>query len=200
MTLPDWDQRYRDRPAMWGREPNATIVAELTDLPPGRALDLGAGDGRHARWLAARGHRVVAVDGSQVAVDQLRAAAAAEGLDIDARVADLTDPHAWPDGPFDVVLLAYLHLPRAQLAAVHRLAAARLAPRGTLLLVGHDRTNLTDGTGGPPDPDVLTDPDEVRDDLRAAGLRTVTARRIRRPVATEDGTVDAIDTLVRATP
>lgn len=199
MTLPEWDERYRDRPAMWGVSPNATVAAELAELPPGRALDLGCGDGRHARWLADRGHEVVAVDGSAVAIAQLERAAHVDGHRLDARVADLRDASAWPDGPFDLVLLAYLHLPREAMRAVHRRAAERLAPGGTWLLVGHDRSNLAGGVGGPPDPEVLTDPDEVTDDLGGTGLTVLAARVLTRPVATDDGPRDALDTLVRAT-
>lgn len=198
MTDHDWDVRYRDQPGLWGRGPNAAVAEQLGDLPPGRALDLGAGDGRHSLWLAGLGHDVVAVDGSQVAVSQLRSAAAAADLQVDAQVGDLTEATAWPQGSFDVVLLAYLHLPRAALAEVHRRAAELVAPGGVWLLVGHDRTNLTDGVGGPPDPDVLTDPDEVVADLAGAGLTVITARRIDRPVSTDDGPKVAIDTLVRA--
>lgn len=195
MTLPDWDARYRDHPEMWGRGPNATVEAELGDLPPGRALDLGCGDGRHARWLAAQGWQVVAVDGSQVAIDQLRAVA--QDLPIDARVVDLTG-EAWPQGPFDLVLLAYLHLPAAQLVGVHRRAASLVADQGIFLLVGHDRRNLVEGVGGPDDADVLTDPDAVTADLAGSGLTVDVATRIDRPVATEQGAATAIDTLVRA--
>ena len=75
-------------------------------------------------------------------------------------------------------------------------AAAALAPGGTLLLVGHDVRNLTDGIGGPQDATVLHTPKSVTAAL--SGLRIERAETVRRPVPTDDGTKDALDTLVRA--
>ena len=83
-----------------------------------------------------------------------------------ADVADfIPDP-----GGFDLVVLLYLHLPAGLRADVHRRAAVGVAPGGTLLVVGHDTTNLTGGHGGPQDPDVLFSPDDVAADLAGSGL------------------------------
>ncbi len=96
---------------------------------------------------------------------------------------------------FQLVLIAYLQLHETELDGVLR-AAAALAPGGTLLVVGHDVTNLAAGTGGPPDPAVLYTPKSITRSLR--GLTIVRAERVRRPVATADGHRNAVDTLVRA--
>lgn len=197
MSLASWDERYRAQPQLWGRDPNATVAAELGSLPRGRALDVGAGDGRHALWLAELGWQVVAVDGSRVAIDQLRAAAVRRGVEVVADVADVTTDEL-PHGPFDLVLLAYLQLPRAELGEVHRRAAAAVGPGGTLLVLGHDRSNLADGVGGPQDPDVLLTVDEVVGDLVGTGLTIERAEVVTRTVATEEGERHALDTLVRA--
>ena len=93
---------------------------------------------------------------------------------------------------FDAVLIAYLHLPPDELARVWALAATAVAPGGTLLIVGHDRTNLTDGVGGPQDERVLYDAQTIAASL--AGLRVLRTERVRRPV----GDREALDTLVRA--
>ena len=61
-----WDRRYNDPAGSWGWAANIWVVAELDGLPPGAALDLGAGEGRHAVWLAGRGWQVDAVDFSAV--------------------------------------------------------------------------------------------------------------------------------------
>jgi hypothetical protein len=90
----------------------------------------------------------------------------------------------------------YLHLPASARRRVLRAAKSALAPAATLLVVGHDSTNLTEGVGGPQDPAVLFGPEDIVGDL--PGLEIERAERVRRPVATDDGGVDAIDTIVRA--
>ncbi len=62
MDHQDWNRRYAQKELVWTAEANRFLVAEASDLPPGRALDLAAGEGRNAVWLAERGWRVVAVD------------------------------------------------------------------------------------------------------------------------------------------
>lgn len=59
-----------------------------------------------------------------------------------------------------------------------RLATTALAPGGVLLVVDHDVTNLTEGTGGPPDPAVLYTPESITRSL--GGLNVVRAERVRR--------------------
>ena len=68
-----WDERYAASELVWSATPNQFVAAELADLDPGRALDLAAGEGRNALWLADRGWQVTAVDFSQVALDKGRA-------------------------------------------------------------------------------------------------------------------------------
>lgn len=192
MDRAEWDARYASQDLVWTAQANRFVVAELADLPPGRALDLGAGEGRNAVWLAERGWRVTAVDFSAVAVDKGRRLAGSRQVDVDWLVADVRD-YRPPAGSFDAVLVAYLQLPAREVAEVLGRAAAAVAPGGTLLVVGHDRANLTDGVGGPQDPDRLYTPEEVVAALD--GLRVVRADRARRPVPDQG---DAIDTVVRA--
>ncbi|HEX6074350.1 MAG TPA: class I SAM-dependent methyltransferase [Micromonosporaceae bacterium] len=191
-----WDARYAAVPDLvWSREPNRFVVEELADLPPGRAIDLAAGEGRNALWLAERGWQVTAVDFSGVAIDRGRRLADEHKLSMAWLVTDLAG-YVPPAGEFDLVLIAYLHLPADEMAVVLRRAAAALAPGGTLLLVGHDLANLEHGVGGPQDPRVLHTPEAVTAAL--PGLRVERAATVRRPVPTDDGSVDALDTLVRA--
>ncbi|MDT3443370.1 class I SAM-dependent methyltransferase [Pseudofrankia sp. BMG5.37] len=104
-----------------------------------------------------------------------------------------------PTAAFDAVVVAYLQLPADARRAALRAAAGRLAPGGTLLVVAHDATNLTDGVGGPRDASVLYTPDGTAADLAdIPGLVIEKAARVPRPVETPDGEATAIDTLVRA--
>lgn len=191
MDAAAWDRRYAETELVWGAEPNRFVAAEVADLTAGRALDLAAGEGRNALWLAGRGWRVTAVDFSPVAVDKGRRAARRAAVTVDWVCADVLAYR--PPAGLDLVVVAYLHLPPAELAGVWARMAGALAPGGVLLAVGHDRTNLTDGTGGPQDPALLYDPAEIAAGL--AGLHIDRAERVRRPV---DGDLSAVDALVRA--
>jgi len=204
-----WDQRYAAADLVWSAEPNQFVAAECAELPPGRAVDLAAGEGRNALWLAGRGWTVTAVDFSQVALDKGRRLAEAPTCagsgtgSVDWVRADAT---SWrPDEPVDLVVIAYLQVtPEARRAAV-RGAYASLRPGGTLLLVAHDSTNLAEGTGGPQDPAVLMSAEDVVGDLD--GLQPVirSAGRVAREVAVGDDhhehagepTLTAWDCLVR---
>jgi SAM-dependent methyltransferase len=191
-----WDERYADRPLVWPAEPNRFVAEHLSDLAPGRALDLAGGEGRNAVWLAARGWDVELVDFSEIALGKARNRAEAEGVAITCTLADVTaDPNL---DPADLVLLSYLQLEREAWRSASRLAAALVAPGGTLFIVAHAARNLAEGTGGPSEPEVLRSPDEVVADLAGTGLEIVTAGEVLRPVETEDGVRDAIDLLVRA--
>lgn len=196
MDRDDWNRRYAERELVWTAEPNRFLVAETAILDPGTALDLAAGEGRNAVWLAARGWRVTAIDFAEAGLSKGRRLAAERGVEVDWTLADLT---GWtPEGArWDLVVVLYLHLPAGPLARVLEQAATAVAPGGTFLLVGHDRTNLERGHGGPQDPAVLYGPDDVVASL--AGLTVIRAERRPRPVETDDGRVDAIDCVVRAT-
>jgi SAM-dependent methyltransferase len=192
----DWDERYRERPLVWSVGPNVFVERELGDLPPGRALDLAAGEGRNARWLASLGWDVEAVEFSPVAIEKGRALADAEGVEVRWTLADLLDEPAL--APADLVLIAYLQLPRSSFQRVLRHAAAAVAPGGVLLSIGHALRNLEDGAGGPQDPAVLwTDP-VLRAGLAETSLSVDRLEEVGREVGTEDGPRTAIDLLLRA--
>jgi SAM-dependent methyltransferase len=196
MEREDWDRRYCGTELVWTAQPNRFVVQQLQGLPPGRALDLGSGEGRNAVWLAERGWRVTAVDFSAVALDKARRLAQARGVAVDWVLEDLRH-YAPAPGASDLVLVAYLHLPPVERAAVLAGAAAALAPHGTMLVIGHDLANLTQGVGGPQDPAVLYTPEAIVAELD--GLAVHRAGRVRRPVDTAPMPGEAVDTLVRAT-
>jgi SAM-dependent methyltransferase len=131
-----WEDLYGERDRIWSGRVNAALAARAADLPPGRALDLGCGEGGDALWLAERGWQVTAVDISGTALARAAGEAARRGLTVDWRQADLAA--ALPSGPFDLVSAHFLqspvHLPRAQ---VLQRAAAEVASGGRLLVVGH---------------------------------------------------------------
>lgn len=186
MDAETWDQRYADSELVWSREPNRFVAAELADLTPGTAVDLAAGEGRNAIWLASRGWSATAVDFSRVALEK-GARIAGDGPmqgDVTWVCADAT---TWqPPQPVDVVVMAYFQVPADDRRRAVRSAVAMLRPGGTLLLVAHDSTNLTEGTGGPQDPAVLMTAEDVLADLTGIEVEVVRAERVAREVSSTD--------------
>ena len=192
-----WDARYAAADLVWSATPNAVVARESADLPPGRALDLAAGEGRNAIWLASLGWRVTAVDFSAVATRRIRELADDRlGPEADRVIAVTADLMTWTPEPgsADLVVLAYLQLVAGERRHAHRAAAATLAPGGTFLLVAHHSDNLHDGVGGPQDPAVLFTPADVEADLAGTGLVVQRAERVDRVVPAGV----ALDLLVRA--
>ena len=191
-----WDERYAAADLVWSAGPNQFVAGELADLPPGRALDLAAGEGRNAIWLARRGWTVTASDFSQVALDKGRQLAGE--TDVSWVCADAT---AWDEpAAYDLVVLAYLQLPGVERRKAVRAAFDSLRPGGTFFLVAHDSTNLSEGTGGPQDPAVLMTAEDVLDDLSGSPYDVVRAGRVPRVVGEghgEEPTRTAWDCLVR---
>ena len=184
-----WDERYSapDRKPLG--EPNALVVEELAQTPPGRALELAAGDGRHALWLASRGWRVIAVDFSEVALRAAQARARTAGRHIGLVAADV---HTFPlpSATFDLVLATFFHPRPSERPALYPRLAQALAPGGTLLLVSYDRANLAEGNKGPQDPDFLMDPPVLAAELRELGLHVTRAEAVRVP--------EAVNAVIRA--
>ena len=131
-----WDQRYARVAQVWSGQPNQALVDEVTGLPPGRALDVGCGEGADAVWLAGQGWHVTALDVSQVALDRAARHAEQAGAQVQWVHAAFLDAPL-PAGTFDLVTAQYpalLHTPGRD--AERKLLAA-VAPGGTLLVVHH---------------------------------------------------------------
>ena len=133
----DWDHRYQGD-QMWSGNPNGTLVNEVKHLAAGRALDVGAGEGGDALWLAAQGWSVTASDISQRALDRVDAEATRRGLSVDCHHADANALDAFENAAFDLVSAQYASIPRTPDGrGVHNLLNT-VAPGGTLLVVSHD--------------------------------------------------------------
>jgi len=201
----DWDHRYGGE-RVWSGNPNGTLVHEVERLAPGRALDVGTGEGGDAVWLGARGWRVTANDISRRALARVQAAAHERGIDLECLHADANDRHAFGAGAgtFDLVSAMYASIPRTPDArAIGNLLDA-VAPGGTLLVVGHDlapmRTPVdTREHSRAFDPDAYVRVDDVAAALagRAEWSIEVHEQRPRPPGAASSHHVD--DVVLRAT-
>ena len=169
-----WDERHREGD-FEGEGPNPTLVLGTAGLLPGTALELAAGSGTNAVWLAGQGWRTTAVDWSPVGLANGQAKAKAAGVEVEWLERDL---FAWspPGRSFDLVVIVYLHVPPDERAKIYPRAAAAVAPRGRLLVVGHDRLNATEGEGGPPDTVRLFTADEIARELLAVDPTLVVER------------------------
>ncbi len=159
-----WDERYRSSTRVWSGNPNPQLVAEVAHLTPGRALDVGCGEGADAIWLAGRGWTVVATDISSVAVE--RAAEHARDSDpaaserIEWRQADLLVNPPEPDA-FDLVSSQFMQLPPGPRSRLFTALAASVRVGGTLLVVGHHPSDLATGVPRPPMPERFYTADDV---------------------------------------
>lgn len=160
-----WDARYRSLDAVWSGAPNAQLVAEASALRPGVALDVGCGEGADAIWLAEHGWTVVAVDFSGYALERAAKRAEKAGPDVADRIvwklADVTgeDDPRLPQA--ELVSAQFLHVPSAQWRRVLTRLADAVAPGGTLLLVGHDPSDLQSTVSRPADEDLYWSPQTV---------------------------------------
>ncbi|MGA9114022.1 MAG: methyltransferase domain-containing protein [Candidatus Dormiibacterota bacterium] len=177
-----WDERYAAVERLFTTEPDPALVELATPLQPGRAVDLGAGEGRNSLWLARQGWDVTAVDGSSVALERVRAGAAVEGLRVAAVHSDIGAFLSRGD-PYELVLIANIHPAPEQRAAMLRDAARAVAPGGHLLLVGHHLDSL--GCPGPSDPELLYTEEVLRHAL--PGLRTLLLERRERSQGSDTG-------------
>jgi SAM-dependent methyltransferase len=194
MDAAAWDERYLQKELVWTGEVNRFVADHLGTLEPGTAIDLGAGEGRNAVWLAQRGWTVTAVDFSPVGLAKARQLAEEAGVTIETAVADAL--HYEPDEPVDLVVLSYLQVDPEQRERILRNASGWLRPGGTLFVIAHDKSNVEHGHGGPPSAVMCYDVDET---VAALGGAVVTkAGVVERPVETDDGIRIALDTLVIA--
>lgn len=189
MDREEWNERYAAKPLLWAVDPSPFLSGELGDRPAGRALDLGAGEGRTALWLAERRWQVTAVDFSDVAIDRGRQRVEAAGVagTVEWICADLVEYEPGGD-PYDLVLFLFIHLPEADRRRLLRRLPPTMAPGGMVLVVGYDTTHVGPYGGGPSDACVRFGPEDIVADLE--GLRIERAERL--------AVGDAIDAIVRA--
>ena len=185
-----WDERYASSGLVWSAEPNALAASLLSNLTPGRALDVAAGEGRMALRLAGQGWQVTALDFSAVGLAKGRSRAEELGLRVDWKLADATTEDLGA-AAFDLVMVLYLHLPPVDIRDLLGRCARALAPGGSLLVLGHDKDNLLRGVGGPQDSDLLYDNQLL---APPAELRVLRLEQVDRPAA--NGI--AVDTLLLA--
>jgi SAM-dependent methyltransferase len=139
----DWNYRYSGEP-LWSGNPNGSLVAEAAALKAGRALDVGAGEGGDALWLAEQGWDVTASDISSRALQRIRAEAAHRGVHVTCQQTDANDPNAFGEDWFDLVSASYASIPRTPDRRGVRNILDAVRPGGVLIIISHDLEAMDD--------------------------------------------------------
>lgn len=175
-----WDERYAEPGFTYGTAPNDFLAQNVGRLPAGGdVLSLAEGEGRNAVFLAQRGFRVTAVDGSAVGLEKARQLAARSGVAIETIVADLA-VFELGENRWDGIVSIWCHVPSALRVRLHPAMVAALRPGGVLLLESYTPKQLEYKTGGPPNADLLTTRAELERQLR--GLEFVSCEEKTREV------------------
>ena len=185
-----WDARYRSADLIWSGDPNPHLIAQVADLAPGTALDVGSGEGSDAIWLASLGWQVTGIDVSPVALARAAERAANAGKEIAARITwQQGDLLSWDPAPqkFDLISAQFMHLPPPALESLHRRLAAAVLPGGTLLVVGHHPSDLDTSMGRPDLPELFFTAERIAAALDQADWRIVVAAAPERQAPDPDG-------------
>ena len=169
-----WQQEPQDSPHF---RVSPILVAELADVPPGTALDVGCGSGSDAIWLAKQGWRVTALDFSTAGIDVARRNSINAGVDIECIEADAAAYR--PETAYDLITSFYIQLPPASRVAMFANICSALKPGGRLLFVSHDRSTPIEGWTEEEHLATLTDADEIAAELLGLGLELQIERAVK---------------------
>ncbi|MDQ7040158.1 MAG: class I SAM-dependent methyltransferase [Rhodothermus sp.] len=168
-----WNQRFAGQDFFYGTAPNAFLAETAPRYlrPDAEIIELGAGEGRNAVWLARQGFRVTAVDYAEVGLEKTRRLAKQQGVAVETIQADVT---CWtPNRSWDAVVLTFLHLPPETRPTLYALIHRLLRPQGHLIAEWFRPEQRTEGytSGGPPDPAWMVTADELRRHFAPEGIR-----------------------------
>lgn len=159
-----WDERYAEDGFAFGTEPNDFLCEVADQLPVGRTLCIGDGEGRNGVFLAELGHRVTTIDLSPVGVLKARRLAAERGVTVDAHVADL-EHYDLGSGTWDCIVSIFCHLPPDLRHRVHTAIPRALTNQGCLVFEAYRKANIARGVGGPQNVEMTVELEELLEDL-----------------------------------
>lgn len=137
-----WNRILTAENPTFNTAPNAFLVDMITGVKPGRALDVGMGQGRNTIYLAQQGWDSVGFDPAERAVEAAKAQAAKLGIRLTATVAKDSD-FDWGTAQWDLIVLSYVG-GREHVANVQR----SLRPGGMVLLEAFHRDATKSGPIG----------------------------------------------------
>lgn len=178
-----WNTRYANAHYLYGTEPN-TFLAEHCSILEGPVLSLSEGEGRNAVFLASRGLEVVGVDISTVALEKAKELARSRGVEIKTVLADLAT-YKPEENHYGSVVSISAHLPSAVRNRLYPLIERSLKPDGIIILEAYSENQLSRGTGGPKDADMLMTVDKLHREFPS--LEPILLREVEREVSEGEG-------------
>ena len=139
------------------------FAREVSDLVPGKALDVACGEGRNAIWLAEQGWDVIAIDFAKEGIAKAIRIADKKALTVNWIVSDIADIG---QDLFDLVAVLFFHTDSVERQVWLPKIIDCVAPEGTFVYIGHDPSNIGGGVGEPQDPELLPSVDEITDRLK----------------------------------
>lgn len=174
-----WDQRFNTSEYIYGTAANDFLQDSIVQIPPGKVLSLGEGEGRNACYLAKAGYEVHAVDASHVGLQKAQALAAQQGVNLVTYHADLAE-FDMGENRWDGIVSIFCHLPQPLRDDVYQRAVKALKPGGVMVIEAYSPAQLQHGTGGPKVVELLVPLAETLQAL--SGLTWIVAQEIERPI------------------
>ena len=180
-----WDKRYSDKNFFYGTEPNDFLRWNVANFPAGgKILMLAEGEGRNAIFLAKHGFNVTAVDWSEVGLKKLVNWAEKEGVTVETICSDVNQfdfgTNAW-----DGIVSIWFHLASRDRPAIYTRCVKALKSRGVFLLEAYTTKQIKFKTGGPSDPDMLPNLQELNNHL--SQLQIMSAADLERDIQEGEG-------------
>jgi hypothetical protein len=177
MSKQQWDLRYSAEEYIYGTEPNTYLKETLIKLSPGRILFPAEGEGRNAVFAATAGWQVDAFDQSEAGRQKALKLAALKSVKFNYIISSIED---WQAGEerYDCIVLIFVHMPPEMRMTFHAKMIAALKPGGVIVFEAFSKKQLPRESGGPKDPDLLYDADDIRNDFAVLDILDFAATRV----------------------
>ncbi len=160
----NWNNRYAAPEYVYGKEPNSFFKQQLSDLPAGKILLPGEGEGRNAVFAAKAGWNVDAIDQSETAKSKALLLAQENGVSVNYLVSGLDDVQL-KDKEYDAIGLLYLHFNSEEREQIHKKFLKALKPGGTMIFEAFAKEQIKNASGGPKDVNLLYSLEDIIEDF-----------------------------------
>lgn len=154
MSKEFWDQRFSDKDFVYGKEPNQFYKKHIDELPKGKILLPGDGEGRNSVYAASIGWQADAFDFSTSARRKALQLAAERKIKINYTLSEFIN-YSYPENYYDVAALIFIHLPNTERNIVHQACVKSLKQNGKIILEAFNKKQLGKSSGGPQDLELL---------------------------------------------